>query len=723
MATRAASRRELPVLTGDGTDGFPSEAAYEEQIEEYLEGLNEKKRAKALMTRDMYAAILTILLDPNSTAQGTAQFRFWAKRMFRLVVTPTANLVAHENRPVAVKDQIYAILVGTHGDSNHGGRDKTSAQVRRFYSWLPKELVSRFVRVCPTCIAKRRASQPSLSDAFIPGNLPRLPRRVRVKKAVPSTTEESDDDTADRFEAYAFRPSSSLSGAAGSRGSQSPVEQPDENPYALPAPIQHYDPAIAQQQVFDGYPQLVQDAYPDNSAFDQTYTTYYHQETYDATVPHLDQDEYGLQAKAEPNVYHDENLAPQPVYQEQAHDGTSIAAQFQAYGGWQLAPEQDNDDGVVPPNEPLASQPLLPLPPLPQPAEQYAVVDQYAATNQYAPVDQYPSADQYEPVAQYEAVEAGEQYDPSQQQYDQSAPAIIEPAQEETEQWREGQLVEEPTSSASAAFHISNIPTISAPPAASPCSTRRAKPPPLNLGRSSNLFPTTFTQPEFRRSATTGVPQLLSPSYRPESVTAPLSAPLQRAFTDYSQYRDAQISPGLTSACSTASTAFSSIGGYPLTPGTSVDSIGSAGVCPANTEWRQQQDPNQVDETIRLLFDSANLAVPPSAVSAYFVESEQQQYAHALDMAGPDASNEFVNMLQTVSPARGEHTIPPSPSRRPSDRPRLRNASSSHGLSAASDHGTPSKPGRRVVSAAGPAAGGHTLTRTPTKEQLRYMPY
>jgi len=55
----------------------------------------------------MYATILSVLLEPHSTAHATAQFRFWAKRMFRLVTTPHANLVAHENRPVAVKDQIY----------------------------------------------------------------------------------------------------------------------------------------------------------------------------------------------------------------------------------------------------------------------------------------------------------------------------------------------------------------------------------------------------------------------------------------------------------------------------------------------------------------------------------------------------------------------------------------------------------------------------------------
>lgn len=116
----------------------------------------------------MYSTILSVLLEPHSTAFSTAQFRFWAKRMFRLVSTPHANIVAHENRPVAVKDQIYNILVGCHGDAAHGGRDKTSAQVRRYYSWIPKELVSRFVKMCPLCIAKRKSQKPYFGDSLLP---------------------------------------------------------------------------------------------------------------------------------------------------------------------------------------------------------------------------------------------------------------------------------------------------------------------------------------------------------------------------------------------------------------------------------------------------------------------------------------------------------------------------------------------------------------------------
>ncbi|GAA5916169.1 integrase zinc binding domain-containing protein [Sporobolomyces salmoneus] len=142
-----------------GQDGFPSTTEFEDEVEDYLRRLNPKKRAKALMSREMYGMILSVLLEPLSTAQYTAQFRFWAKRMFRVVTTPHATFIVHENRSVTIKDQIYDILVRCHGDINHAGRDRTHKQVRRYYSWLPKELVARFVKLCPICIRKRRREE------------------------------------------------------------------------------------------------------------------------------------------------------------------------------------------------------------------------------------------------------------------------------------------------------------------------------------------------------------------------------------------------------------------------------------------------------------------------------------------------------------------------------------------------------------------------------------
>jgi hypothetical protein len=109
--------------------GFPTAAQFDEMVNDYIGSLSVKKQAKALLTQQMYDDILTVLLHPTETKTGSAQFRFWAKKMFKLVSTQVAHIVIHENKPVAVKEQLYDVLVQCHGQANHGGRDKTAGQV------------------------------------------------------------------------------------------------------------------------------------------------------------------------------------------------------------------------------------------------------------------------------------------------------------------------------------------------------------------------------------------------------------------------------------------------------------------------------------------------------------------------------------------------------------------------------------------------------------------
>ena len=114
--------------------GFPTAEQFNAMVDDYLGSLSVKKQAKALLTQQMYDDILTVLLNPTETKIGSAQFRFWAKKMFKLVSTQVAHIVIHENKPVAVKEQLYDILVQCHSQANHGGRDKTAAQVHP--SWM-----------------------------------------------------------------------------------------------------------------------------------------------------------------------------------------------------------------------------------------------------------------------------------------------------------------------------------------------------------------------------------------------------------------------------------------------------------------------------------------------------------------------------------------------------------------------------------------------------------
>ncbi|KAG0775288.1 hypothetical protein G6F22_013412 [Rhizopus arrhizus] len=139
-------------------DQYPSFKEFEDIVQDYLKNLSSKKRDKALIDESRYAMVLQVLKDPRNTSISTAQFRFWVKKMFQL---SAKQVVCHDGKPVATREQIYSILVRAHREAHHGGRDKTSALVRRRYSWIPKELIARFVRHCPFCISRRNGSQQS----------------------------------------------------------------------------------------------------------------------------------------------------------------------------------------------------------------------------------------------------------------------------------------------------------------------------------------------------------------------------------------------------------------------------------------------------------------------------------------------------------------------------------------------------------------------------------
>ncbi|ORY28628.1 hypothetical protein BCR39DRAFT_468091 [Naematelia encephala] len=149
---------------------FPSALTFDTMVRDYLNNLSPKKREKALLSQYMYDNVMAVLHDPNCTSIGTAQFRFWAKKMFSLTSFGEETVIVHDGKPVAVKEQIYEVLTHCHAQASHGGRDKTSAQVRRYYSWIPKEIIARYVRDCPFCQNRRTSNSSntrmSSSQAF-----------------------------------------------------------------------------------------------------------------------------------------------------------------------------------------------------------------------------------------------------------------------------------------------------------------------------------------------------------------------------------------------------------------------------------------------------------------------------------------------------------------------------------------------------------------------------
>ncbi|KAL4903548.1 hypothetical protein BDW74DRAFT_41703 [Aspergillus multicolor] len=150
-------------------EGFPNVKEFDRLVKSYVDDLSVKKQDKALIHAKRARNIRTVLIDPKDTAVESAQFRFWVKKMFKLQAVGGNNsdcrrMICHEGKPVAIREKLFKILTKAHQQCQHGGRDKTSAQVRQIYSWVPKELISRFVKICPTCQVRRggtRLTPPS----------------------------------------------------------------------------------------------------------------------------------------------------------------------------------------------------------------------------------------------------------------------------------------------------------------------------------------------------------------------------------------------------------------------------------------------------------------------------------------------------------------------------------------------------------------------------------
>ena len=147
--------------------GFPTFAQYKQVEATYIHSLTPRRQGKALISQALFDRIWDVLHQPD--AQGeTAQFRFWARKMFTLSKTHRSTLgvfgdinsrpqevLLHDNLLVAVREQLYDLLCYCHRSTGHGGRDKTCALIRKHYTWVPKDLVSNFIKACPTCIMKK----------------------------------------------------------------------------------------------------------------------------------------------------------------------------------------------------------------------------------------------------------------------------------------------------------------------------------------------------------------------------------------------------------------------------------------------------------------------------------------------------------------------------------------------------------------------------------------
>ncbi|KZT25051.1 hypothetical protein NEOLEDRAFT_1066259, partial [Neolentinus lepideus HHB14362 ss-1] len=135
----------------DDRSGFPTRAQFAEIIDDYLSSLNRRRASKALISSELYNTILYTLRNPRDVTVEDPQFRFWARKMFTL--DDTGRELRHQQRPVAIKEDLYNILVQCHERCRHGGRDRTCSEIQ--HSHVPRNIVAAFVRQCPTCAYRR----------------------------------------------------------------------------------------------------------------------------------------------------------------------------------------------------------------------------------------------------------------------------------------------------------------------------------------------------------------------------------------------------------------------------------------------------------------------------------------------------------------------------------------------------------------------------------------
>jgi len=172
--TVAPTLSSTPGYTPVEPPGFPTYAQYKQVEAAYLCSLTPRRQGKALISQALFDRIWDVLHQPDSPGE-TAQFRFWARKMFTLSKTYHSTVggenegpqevLLHDNLLVAIQEQLYDLLCYCHGSTGHGGRDKTCALIRKHYTWVPKDLVSSFIKACPTCIMKKCGGMDSAALA------------------------------------------------------------------------------------------------------------------------------------------------------------------------------------------------------------------------------------------------------------------------------------------------------------------------------------------------------------------------------------------------------------------------------------------------------------------------------------------------------------------------------------------------------------------------------
>lgn len=124
--------------TGDGSQNVPSGSLQDLVDVAYRTNLASDLRIIFHSREGIARANSATRLPSGAGSQRSGgsprpQFRAWIQKNFMLKKDGDTLILVHNGRQVAVQEQLYDILVLYHGETGHGGRDKTYASVCKHY--------------------------------------------------------------------------------------------------------------------------------------------------------------------------------------------------------------------------------------------------------------------------------------------------------------------------------------------------------------------------------------------------------------------------------------------------------------------------------------------------------------------------------------------------------------------------------------------------------------
>ncbi|GAA95506.1 uncharacterized protein L969DRAFT_92638 [Mixia osmundae IAM 14324] len=197
---------ELMVVRMMMLENMPSRADFEDEMTQ-LEMGHTIQRRFLVRNNELELMLGLLLLDAGKPTSGAynrlkgmlasealATLKTWTLRNFTLVTTVQSDgqpeytvFAAKSKLRVATREEIYDLVVAAHLQVNHKGRDKTYAVIRDKYAMIPKEVIARFVAICPYCVNTRGPA----SNCSTPHKTPATTGHKRTLSSVSDVSDHS----------------------------------------------------------------------------------------------------------------------------------------------------------------------------------------------------------------------------------------------------------------------------------------------------------------------------------------------------------------------------------------------------------------------------------------------------------------------------------------------------------------------------------------------------